>query len=104
MGSIGVEVLPKRIKLQLLSSQAASRRNRGLLLESSVHPLMNPILLWLPWLDQLRAHPILDAHHLQLRQPPQRARSERHSVVGADPIGQPIRTKKLQKEGNCLLH
>ena len=104
MRSIGVELFPKRIKLPLLSFQATRRRNRGLLLECSVHPLMDPVLLWLAWLDQLRAHPIFDAHHLQRRQPPQRARGKRHSVVGADPIGQSILTEKPQKEGNCLLH
>src|SRR3990170_2317260 len=55
-----VELLPKPIELTLLRSQAAPRRDGGFLLERSVHPLVHPILLRLPRLDQLGIDPQLD--------------------------------------------
>ena len=55
-----VEVFSKAIELPLLCLHAAGRRDRSLLLERTMHPLVSAILLRFPRLDQLGVDPQLD--------------------------------------------
>src|SRR6266550_6264770 len=87
MAALPVIFLLKRIILSLLLMEIALWCHR--LLQGSMHPLVAAVLGRFTGLDPLRFNSQLDPPFRELAETAQCQRGERHSVVGADHLGQP---------------
>src|SRR6266436_1831344 len=90
MRALVVELLPKSIEAALLRRETAGRWARGLGLQGAVHAFMPAVLLRAAGLDELWQDAEADPPRRELRQASQRGGGERHAVIGANPLGQPI--------------
>src|SRR5437899_6302204 len=81
-----VELGPKGIEASLLASQVRSLVPPNPVLERSMHPLVNPVLIRSAWLDPDRDDPELDPPSRKLRQPAQRHGAAEWSAVVGDQL------------------
>src|SRR5437879_10975622 len=90
MRAVLVVLRAEAIERDLLTMAIGRRRPRRLALERAVHPLVRPVLLGTRRPEAL----MLDAQphppHVELREPVNARRRERHAVVGADGAGQAV--------------
>src|ERR1051325_1560635 len=90
MGTIVVEFATPAIKLSLLCFFVSSWWPGCFGFERLVHSLVLSVLLGMRRLDELWADAKLDPPDRQAREPAKRDRRERHTVVGANGIGQSV--------------
>ncbi len=102
MRALLVELRPERVEAPLLRAAIALRGPRRFGLERLVHPLMPAVLLRVRGLDELGPDAEADPPHAEGGEPRERGRGERHAVVAADALGEPIRAEEPLEDGPGL--
>src|SRR5262249_49547588 len=90
---------PKGVEGALLRGEGGARRSDGVRFECLVHPFMGSVLLRMRGQDPLMLNAEAQPPHVQLRQPVQAGRGERHAVVGADRAGETAFTEQAFEDG-----
>jgi hypothetical protein len=78
-----VVVVAESVEERLLLAKAVLGRNGRVSLQSSVHPLVSPVLLGMPWLDPLQCDPESDETNGEAGQTASLAPCERRTVIGS---------------------
>src|SRR5690606_7792327 len=90
MGPLLVELAPPAVEALLLRGHVPLRWPGRLRLQGLVHPLVSAVLLRLSGVDAVVRDPELDPPHRELGEAADGLRGERHAVVGADGLRQPV--------------
>src|SRR5688572_2900991 len=98
VGALLVELRAEGIEAFLLPDQVPLGRTRCLRFKRTVHPFVAAVLLRLPGGDPLVLDSELDPRHAQPREPAQRRRSERRTVIRADRHGQAMLREQLGED------
>src|ERR1043166_878886 len=98
MGPLLIIFSPKLIEALLLSAQTARRWRRRRLFQSSMHPLMPPVLLRGSRLNSFQANAEAYPPYRQCTQSAQAQAGKGRAVVGTDALGQAVFTKRLDEQ------